>query len=328
MRPSLIDGAGYQPQTVEKVERLLELLTEFGGHPFLGPRAWLHGGTALNVFHLDMPRLSVDADLTYVGQVAREGMLAERPEMERALSALAASLGYEVTVGKEEHAGRTFKLHYRYAGQSDLIKIDLVYLNRAPLLEADKPTCVACSPEASFSTLALPELVAGKTKALFDRLAVRDLYDVHRIQTGGLPESLAMGDDDRYRLQRRVRIYYASLSKPFPCPIDGSIVQKFAGRTGDVERSLYPVLRLGDRPSLDEMMDSVSRYVDDHVAPRDEDEGDYLRRLGDDSEYLPRLLFSPWPEVLERAEASPAAAWKVMNLGRRPTGPEDDYPEW
>ena len=101
MRPNLLDTAGYQPQTVEKVERLLELLAEFGGHPFLGPRARLHGGTALNVFHLGMPRLSVDADLTYVGQVTKEGLEAERPEMERALTELGTRLGYSVsTSGK------------------------------------------------------------------------------------------------------------------------------------------------------------------------------------------------------------------------------------
>lgn len=327
-RPSLVDMAGYQPQTVEKVERLLDLLTEFGGHPFLGPRARLHGGTALNVFHLDMPRLSVDADLTYIGRVPRDEMLSERPEMERALIALGESLGYSVTYGKKEHAGRTFKFHYRYAGQSDLIKVDLIYLNRAPLLNYDTATCKACSPEVSVSTLALPELIAGKTKALFDRLAVRDLYDVYRIETGGLPLSLANGDNERYRLQRRVRIYYASLSKPFPCPIDSRIVQKFTSLTQDIERDLYPVLRVDDRPTLDEMMESAARYIDQHVAPKDDEEKQYLLKLGNDSEYLPSLLFSPWPEVLSHAQSSPAAAWKTMNLKKRPEERKDDYPEW
>ena len=124
----------------------------------------------------------------------------------------------------------------------------------------------------------------------------RDLYDVHRIQTDGLPVSLAVGDDDRYRLQRRVRIYYASLSKPFPCSIDGDIVQKFADRAGEVERDLYPVLRVNDRPTLDTMMKSATRYIDEHVAPKDDEEGEYLRRLDSDSAYVPSLLFSPWPE--------------------------------
>ena len=39
-------------------------------------------------------------------------------------------------------------------------------------------------------------------------------------------------------------------------------------------------------------------------------------------------VFSPWPEVLARAEASPATAWKVLNLEKRPDAVVDDYPEW
>ncbi len=329
MRPALFVTAGYQPQTAEKVERLLELLTEIGGHPYLGPRLRLHGGTALNVFHLGMPRLSVDADLTYVGQVTKNGLENERLELERALAELAKRMGYTVsTSGKVQHAGRTFKLRYRYGDQRDLVKVDLIYLNRTPLLDFERATCAACSPQTSVMTLALPELIAGKTKALFDRLAVRDLYDLYRIQTDGLPLIMANGDSDLYRLQRRVRIYYASLSQPFPCPIDGEITQKFANRTDDVGRDLYPVLHVDDRPSLNTMMQSVSQYIDEHVAPQDADESEYLARMSETSTYDPDLLFAAWPEVLERAIISPAAQWKVNNLLKRPAEPENDYPEW
>jgi len=135
MRPTLVDFAGYQAQTVERVERLLELITEVKGHPYLGPRLRLHGGTALNVFHLSMPRLAVDADFTYVGKIPLNEYEAERPSLETATTELARSLGYEVTTsGKVEHSGRTFKLRYRHGNQRDLIKVDLIYLNRAPLL--------------------------------------------------------------------------------------------------------------------------------------------------------------------------------------------------
>jgi predicted nucleotidyltransferase component of viral defense system len=111
MRPTLVGAAGYQAQTVERVERLLELLTEVEGHPYLGPRLRLHGGTALNVFHLSMPRLSVDADFTYVGKIPLNEYGAERPTLETAITELARSLGYEVTTSRKvEHSGRTFKL--------------------------------------------------------------------------------------------------------------------------------------------------------------------------------------------------------------------------
>lgn len=124
--------------------------------------------------------------------------------MEPALAGLGTRLGYTVsTSGKIAHFGRTFKLRYGYRYQGDLIKVDLIYLNRAPLLDYEQVTCGMCSPEDSVLTLALPELIAGKTKALFDRLAVRDLYDVYRIQTGEPPMSLAADNDELYRLQRR-----------------------------------------------------------------------------------------------------------------------------
>ncbi len=328
-RPSLIDTASYPAQTVEKVERLLELLVEIGGHPLLGPRLRLHGGTALNVFHLSMPRLSVDADLTYVGRVPLEEYEEERPALEVAVAELGRALGYDVTTSdKVEHSGRTLKLRYRYRGQRDLIKVDLIYLNRSPLLPAEGAVCTACSPQVTVSTLALPELVAGKTKALFDRVAIRDLYDIHRIQTSGLPRAMAAGNDDLYRLQRRVRLYYVSLSSRYPCLIDATIAERFAERHEDIQADLYPVLNLGDRPTLDEMIGDAALYLVEHVAPKEDDEFEYLRRLDVESAYAPELLFSAWPDVLERALVSPAAMWKVQNLGNRPAPAPRDYPEW
>jgi len=329
VRPSLAETAGYPPQTVEKVERLLELLGEVNSHPYLRPRLRLHGGTALNVFHLSMPRLSVDADLTYMGKVALEDYVAERPVLEAAVAELGARLGYNVTASdKVEHSGRTFKLRYRYGDQGDLVKVDLIYLNRAPLLETETVVCTACSPEVEVATLALPELVARKTKALFDRLAIRDLYDVHRIQTSGLPVGMAFGDQELYRLQRRVRLYYASMSTRFPCPLDATIAERFAKRNEDIEADLYPVLNIQDRPGLGEMIENASRFIVAHVAPKEEDEEEYLRRLDLGSDYVPELLFSPWPRVLRQAQLSPAAAWKVQNLKKRPEPPQSDYPEW
>ena len=48
----------------------------------------LKGGTALNLFFFDLPRLSVDIDLNYIGQLDRQEMLLERPEVEKALEAI------------------------------------------------------------------------------------------------------------------------------------------------------------------------------------------------------------------------------------------------
>ena len=49
---------GFGAEPLEKVFRLMALLDALGSHPFLKPRIALKGGTALNLFHFQVPRLS------------------------------------------------------------------------------------------------------------------------------------------------------------------------------------------------------------------------------------------------------------------------------
>ena len=65
----LANETGLQASTLEKVLRLLDVLQEIARDPVLADRLVLKGGTALNVFHLALDRLSVDIDLNYVGAV-------------------------------------------------------------------------------------------------------------------------------------------------------------------------------------------------------------------------------------------------------------------
>ncbi len=71
-----------QPATLERVIRLIDMLDAFGADALIGPRIALKGGTALNVFHSDLDRLSVDIDVNYVGAVEKEQMDADRPGLE------------------------------------------------------------------------------------------------------------------------------------------------------------------------------------------------------------------------------------------------------
>ena len=84
---------GYPLESFEKVLRLLELLDTLRQHPFLAPRVALKGGTALNLFVHDVPRLSVDLDFNYLGPADREGMLAERAQFERAVEQVCGRAG-------------------------------------------------------------------------------------------------------------------------------------------------------------------------------------------------------------------------------------------
>jgi nucleotidyltransferase AbiEii toxin of type IV toxin-antitoxin system len=103
---------GFRPEVVEKALRLCGILDRLDRHP-LTQGAWvLKGGTALNLLHLDVPRLSVDIDVNFVGAADVEGMRQARPEYERALTACCECEGCAVRRAPTEHAGEKFRLRY------------------------------------------------------------------------------------------------------------------------------------------------------------------------------------------------------------------------
>ncbi|HEY5657552.1 MAG TPA: nucleotidyl transferase AbiEii/AbiGii toxin family protein [Myxococcota bacterium] len=53
-------ATGFRVEILEKVAQLLTLLDGFERHPYLKGRLALKGGTALNLFVFDVPRLSID----------------------------------------------------------------------------------------------------------------------------------------------------------------------------------------------------------------------------------------------------------------------------
>lgn len=61
---------GFRTEILEKAVHLLHLLQTINSHPFLRCKLVLKGGTALNLFLFNVPRLSGDIDLNYVGVVS------------------------------------------------------------------------------------------------------------------------------------------------------------------------------------------------------------------------------------------------------------------
>jgi hypothetical protein len=88
--------SGFPIESYEKVHVLVRLLEAVRAHPFLGSRMALKGGTAINLFVLDLPRLSVDIDLNYVGASDRDTMLAERPRVEQTIQQITGRMGLTV----------------------------------------------------------------------------------------------------------------------------------------------------------------------------------------------------------------------------------------
>jgi predicted nucleotidyltransferase component of viral defense system len=305
-----LDFAGFAPQAVEKVLRLLTILDAISGDSYLGSKVCLHGGTALNLFILEMPRLSVDIDLNYVGGASLEQVQDERPRIEKAVIAIGSRLGFNVALGNSEHSGRSFRLRYAGTHGIDSVKIDLDYLNRSPLLPVDHMAVRLDTGESvTFAVNSGIELMAGKTKALVERVAVRDLYDISHIAQR-LPNVMAGGDS---LLLRRVILYYLSIASPFPRPF--RVADRFANRSNDVKTMLYPMLRTNDRPTLDELISVAQRLISDVSEPRDENESEYLQRAAK-ADFAPELLFDNYPQTLIAAHADPVAAWKMRNLAK------------
>ena len=128
---------GYRLDTLEKVLRLLELLDEIAQDPVLSQRLALKGGTALNVFYLDLDRLSVDIDLNYVGALDLAAMERERAEVDAAIDRLFASHGDGVRRRPTGHAGGKWLARYASAlGGNASLELDLNYMARQPLFGA------------------------------------------------------------------------------------------------------------------------------------------------------------------------------------------------
>ena len=180
----LAGETGYQPGTVEKVLRLLDLLVEINHDPFLNGRLVLKGGTALNVFHLDLARLSVDIDLNYIGGPDKAVMESERQDIDAAINRLLASQGYSVRRRPDEHAGGKWPSRYNSAlGGNATLEVDINYVDRQPLFGAARMESrnLGGMQASGILVLDIHEIIAGKLVALIDREATRDLFDAHRI---------------------------------------------------------------------------------------------------------------------------------------------------
>jgi len=97
-------ASGFRADVLERAIRLMELLEALRSHPYLKTRVALKGGTALNLFVFDVPRISVDVDLNYVGAAEVDAMVQERPKVEQAIQAVCGRLGIGVRRIPSGHA--------------------------------------------------------------------------------------------------------------------------------------------------------------------------------------------------------------------------------
>lgn len=142
----------------------------------------LKGGTAINLFIRDLPRLSVDIDLTFLPVADRDSSLAAIDAgMARIMTSIIKGIpGSEVTPSHLHREGIITKLIVRLAEAQ--IKIEVTPVMRGAVY-APEPRDVAPSVEDAYGFASVPivsfaDLYAGKIVAALDRQHPRDLFDV------------------------------------------------------------------------------------------------------------------------------------------------------
>ncbi|MDI6804213.1 MAG: nucleotidyl transferase AbiEii/AbiGii toxin family protein [Bacteroidota bacterium] len=127
----LSDKSGFRHDSLQKQMMLLDLLREINRHPLLSKQFVLKGGTAINLFWFQLPRLSVDIDLNYIGNPDRETMLKDRPKLEQEMKRLIQSRGISVeNAPADEHAGAKWRLRAPSAFGSEICIINLTIFLR------------------------------------------------------------------------------------------------------------------------------------------------------------------------------------------------------
>ncbi|MFO0560253.1 MAG: nucleotidyl transferase AbiEii/AbiGii toxin family protein [Polyangiales bacterium] len=268
----------------------------------------LKGGTAINLFYRDLPRLSVDIDLTFLPIMERDQSLAEIDAafdrlVQRISSALPNTSARRIAGGG---GGDTRILVVRRGVE---VKIETSPVTRGTVHEPTLKSVVK-SVEDKFGFAELPivafeDLFGGKIHAALDRQHPRDLFDIKLLY-----ENEGVSDE----LFRTFLVYAASsgrplheLLKPTLKPLEDSYRREFEGMT----RSPATVTELNEaRERL--LADLHSRF----------------------SEPIQRFLLSLHdgePDFgsigLARAANLPAVRWKLLNLRRLASEQPDKHAE-
>lgn len=166
--------------------RTVQLLLEVAPAVFESPVFAMKGGTALNLFLQDMPRLSVDIDVVFVPHDLRrpQALQAIGDELTAAQARLEAR-GFEALLrkSKDGHEAKLF-----VSSQDTQVKVEVNFVFRGTVLPPERRSLVL-SAQQQFSAnidvpvLAPPELYGSKLVAALDRQHPRDLFDVQLMLT-------------------------------------------------------------------------------------------------------------------------------------------------
>jgi len=254
----------------------------------------LKGGTAINLFVRDMPRLSVDLDLVFPDySLPRERALARINEAIRQAAERLVRRGFHVHIPEAE-AGETKLLVRRDRIE---VKVEVNFVMRGTVHPVRRVSLVAAARNQLLADVELPmvsleDLYGGKLCAALDRQHPRDLFDVLQLYEH---EGITPG------IRRAFVVYLACGKRPihellFPQPRDVRYdhAHNFQGMTE------YPV-------PLDLLIATRERLVRQIQRELDDDERRFLLSL---------VRAEPeWSALgIPHLEHLPGLRWKLQNL--------------
>ena len=257
----------------------------------------LKGGTAINLFVRDMPRLSVDLDLVFRDHsLPREQALERINEAIRQSAARMQRLGFQTHAPATAESGET-KLLVRRGGIEVKIEVNFVMrgvvhpVRTASLTPNARETLQA---DLEIPVVSLEDVYGGKLVAAMDRQHPRDLFDVMQLFAH---EGITAG------IRRTFVVYLASHNRPvhevlFPSlrNIRQEFENNFSGMTAE------PV-------QLDALLAARERMVRELQQGLSADKRRFLLSL---------VAAEPDWSLLDvpHLEQLPGPRWKLQNLER------------
>ncbi len=199
----------------------------------------LKGGTALNFFWWDMPRLSVDLDLVYLPTSSRHTFLTETGAALQRIAARINDKDPDLSMQFTHYppSAAVTKLHVQQ-NEDVTVKIEVAIGQRQPLYPpvpgVYRPAAVLELGPGAIKLLSLPETCAGKCHAVLDRQLPRDLFDANtmlqstaltpELRTAFIVDMLGQGKPIGEMLAPRRKAYgdaaWNSLEAQLPAPPD------------------------------------------------------------------------------------------------------------
>jgi len=255
----------------------------------------LKGGTAINLFTRDMPRLSVDLDLVFTDPaVPRDQALSRINEAIKQASEHLSERGFQTRASTAAGAGETKLLVRRGPVE---VKIEVNFVLRGTVRPVRLASLTPRARETLLADLEIPvasleDLYGGKLVAALDRQHPRDLFDVQQLlEHEGITRDI----------RRAFVVYLASHTRP----VHEVLFPRLRDITQDFKNNFVGMTT--DTVALDELIATRERMLAQLQHDLDPNERRFLISLVN--------LAPDWTLLgIPHVEQLPAIRWKLQNL--------------